>query len=389
MKAHTILTCIVLSLLFSAVRAQDVSREEFDRLKKSVDAMQRKSGLLDSLGSMELSALMLFGVQGTVGADETVANEGDDETDAISYFGLDITTKVGENGKAYALLEVGDGAGIDDNIPTFSGLNDNAENHNDLTLSELWYRNICIEGMLDNTLGKLDMTNYFGVVPVKGFLSTGFVNHLGIEFPDDNSFGLYSHHTPLEFLTVEVGFADARADWDNVFEKPFVIGQATYKQDFGGTTGEYSLYAWRNYKNHVKLKEPNANKEDGFGWGVSASQTFGDILAFGHFGYQRDDLYQVSYSHSLGAGVKGKLFGREDDLLGAAYGVGIVSDDYGDNLSAAGISNGEEYHVEVFYEMKVNDNFSIKPDIQWVRNPAGVLHEKGVWALGLEIIVAF
>ncbi|MCK4824755.1 carbohydrate porin, partial [bacterium] len=61
--------------------------------------------------------------------------------------------------------------------------------------------------------------------------------------------------------------------------------------------------------------------------------------------------------------------GRDDDVFAIAFGQVMPSDDYkkaGSNLNAK-----DESHLEAYYSFKINDHFTVSPDIQVIWDPYG------------------
>ena len=65
-------------------------------------------------------------LQGSPGAEELLG-PGGDVTDGSMSFDLELTLPVAKHGKFYTLFEAGAGDGIDGDIPTLSGFNDDAD----------------------------------------------------------------------------------------------------------------------------------------------------------------------------------------------------------------------------------------------------------------------
>ncbi|MFA5357012.1 MAG: hypothetical protein WC301_06420, partial [Candidatus Omnitrophota bacterium] len=85
-----------------------------------------------------------------------------DRTDAS--YSADIT--IGKEfleagGKAFLHLEAGTGEGLNDDLTLYSSVNRDADNDNNVRVSELWYEQALCKDKAALTLGKLDPTAYF------------------------------------------------------------------------------------------------------------------------------------------------------------------------------------------------------------------------------------
>ena len=382
-----------------------VSREEMDEMKSKLERLEKAveqqvtptSKTEDGKRWYEKIdvAVGATGVlQGSSGAKERLSPEGD-VTDGSMSFDLELTIPVAPYGKFYSLFEAGAGDGIDGDIPTLSGFNDDADDDQNLRLTEIWYEHIWLGEHLRFRGGKVDLTTDFDASEVANsetdqFLSSGFVNNLAVEFPDDNGFGAMLWASPHDLLDIGIGVADADADWDNVFNDVFSIVELDFKPKIAERQGNYRIYGWFNGKDHDDLKEPAKTKEDNYGYGVSLDQDITEIVTlFARYGWQMGRVSQVEHAWSAGLQCSGKFYGREDDTLGLAYGMAIIGDDWKDVDRGNGINTGDEHHVELYYNLKVNDHLNISPDIQWVKNPNGDRDNDDVWAFGIRAQLSF
>jgi hypothetical protein len=315
--------------------------------------------------------------QGTMGNDENDP-PGEDVIDGSISADLEVSAPLGQNGEAFLLIEAGAGEGLQgDEILSFWGVNDDAGDSNSrLEVTEAWYEHRFLDSRLTFTVGKVDLTNYFDGNEVANdetsqFLTTGFVNTIAIEFPD-NSPGARLTLSPNELLDFSIAWQDGDGDFEDIFEGPFVIGEADFKPRIKGLQGNYRVYGWLNAQDHQEIKNPLNDNEDGSGAGVSIDQQVTDWLTlFGRFGYQDEEVYEFDIAWSAGLALSGNIWGRDDDVLGIAYGQALLSDDYEDTLRADGVSPDDEGHFEAYYNLAINEHISISPDIQVVINALG------------------
>ena len=303
-------------------------------------------------------------------------------------FDVEFTLQTSKSGTAYVKFKSGVGEGIDALIPTFSGFNGDA--YDDLTPypAEAWYEHAFGE-KARLRFGKLDLTTDFDTNAIANseteqFLSGGFVNNAAVALPDDNSLGAMLWVSPIKLFDVGFGFADAAADWDNVFKNPFFILELDLKPEIKGKPGNYRFYAWHNGKDHERLivegTDPN------YGYGISADQEVADgITAFFRYGRQRSGVAPANHVWSAGAEISGKIPRRENDSVGIAYGQSIIGNGWKSLAQEAGIDSCNESHLELYYKVKVTDFMSVSPNVQWVNNSEGNKGNKGVWAFGFRM----
>ena len=123
---------------------------------------------------------------------------------------------------------------------------------------------------------------------------------------------------------------------------------------------------------------------------MSFDQELTDLVTlFARYGRQRGRVSQVKHGWSAGIQCSGKFYGREIDTFGLAYGVAIIGEDWRAVDRSDGIKSGDEHHVELYYNLKVNDHLDISPDIQWVKNPNGDRDNDMVWAFGIRAQLSF
>jgi len=348
----------------------DVMKRKIELLEKTVEQQPGPTAKKEDEQQWYEKIDMSFGatgvLQGSSGAKERLSPEGD-VTDCSMSFDLELTAPVGKYGKFFTHFEAGEGDGIGGDIPTLSGFNDDADDDHNVRLTEIWYEHIQFDDRLRFRAGKIDLGSDFDTNAVANsetdqFLSGGFVNNLALEFPDDNGLGAMLWFSPNELWSIGAGFADADGDWDNVFDKAFSIAELDFKPKIGIRQGNYRVYGWLNNKDHRDLKDTNETEERNYGFGVSLDQKITDLVTlFGRYGQQRNRVSQVEHAWSAGFQCSGKLFDRKDDVFGLAYGMAVTGDDWKDIDRAGGIDTGDEHHVELYYNLKVNDHLNISP----------------------------
>jgi len=191
-------------------RQEELARET-EELKET---KSRLESLQEALGNIKISADATFVGQGTINNDDNNNTEHDegDVQDATFSYDLEIESQIWEHGTAFFLIEGGNGEGVDEEVPTISGFNDDAPGDTAAEVTEAWYEQevpLGRAGSLTFTLGKVDLTGYFDANEVANdetcqFLSSGFVNNLAVEWPDDNGLGFRVTWSPLEWLDMSM-----------------------------------------------------------------------------------------------------------------------------------------------------------------------------------------
>lgn len=294
------------------------------------------------------------------------------------------------DGRAFLHLEAGQGAGLEDNLTLYSNVNRDADNHENVRVTELWYEQGLFKNTLAVTFGKLDPTVYFDNNEAANdettqFLGRIFRNSPTIEFPD-NTAAVRIAYTQLEWLELKYGVFDAKSNWERILDNLFHIGEVEFKTEFASLPGNYRFLGWSNGTHHTKWLDVAKTEEGTFGFGLSFDQKIHDaVTAFARYGWQYPEVYNTeitttgdcnfSLAHSWSAGfqLEGKPWHRDDDVLGVAVGQIFPSRDYkkaGESLDPARMAESEG-HLEVYYRIYINKHLSISPDFQYIWNPFG------------------
>jgi hypothetical protein len=342
---------------------------------------------------LEIGAGGTMIIQGTNNVNNSASDVTKKEDRADASYSADITIgkefkEVG--GRAFLHLEVGQGAGLEDDLTLYSNVNRDADNDNNVRLTEFWYEQALFKDRVALTFGKLDPTVYFDNNEVANdettqFLGRIFRNNPAIEFPD-NTAGIRLAYLPVEWLELGCGIFDANSDWEKLGDNLFNIGQVAFKTNFFDLPGNYRFFGWNNNAYHTEWLDAGKQKENSYGFGLSFDQKVTDIVTlFTRYGWQDPKVYNpdimatgdLSYSleqsWSAGFQIEGKPWGRGKDVLAFAIGQAMPSNDYkkaGADLDPTRKAKSEG-HFEAHYNIHVNDHLSISPDIQYIWNPFG------------------
>ncbi|HNX82261.1 MAG TPA: carbohydrate porin [Candidatus Omnitrophota bacterium] len=385
------------------------------RLSQFDTDLHRQTGAPISIAEgLEIGAGATMIVQGTGNTNNAAADITKNESRIDASYSADITLgkefkDVG--GKAFLHLEAGLGDGLEDNLTLYSNVNRDADNDNNVRLTELWYEQVLLKDKAALTFGKLDPTAYFDNNDVANdettqFLGRIFRNSPAIEFPD-NTVGIRLAYMPLEWLELGYGVFDGNSDWEKIGDNLFNIGQVSFKTKFRDLPGNYRFLGWNNNVYHTKWLDTDKTKEANYGFGLSFDQKVTDIVTlFTRYGWQNPRVYNpdimatgdlnYSLAHSWSAGfqVEGKPWGRENDVLAFAIGQAIASKDYkkaGEALDPVRRAKPEG-HLEAYYRIHVNDHLSLSPDFQYIWNPFGkdvAEDTEGIFVGGMRAQVDF
>lgn len=321
-------------------------------------------------------------VQGNTGSSASW----DSQTDAVYGLDLEALFPAGEKGSFYMKLEAGGGEGLDGRIPTFSGFNDHAWGPSDgIEFTELWYQHKFLDGHFRGIVGKIDLTNEFDTNQYANceheqFLSSGFINNLATEFPD-NSFGGMFFWEPSERFTVGLGVQN-NSGWDDVFHDVFAILEIGWHPVFNCHQGNYRFFGWTS--SHSAFEDEEGVLSEAFtnrGWGLSFDQEITHHFGiWGRYSQQCNEDFNDIKAHASCGFQFMNFYWRPDDTFGVAYGLAQITDAMRDSLENA----GDESHIEIYYRCVLRDFFAVTPNVQWVKNPGGNADEEEVFVLGLR-----
>jgi high affinity Mn2+ porin len=402
-----------LELLKQRMQQEEKLKEQDHKAAEPEEAQEEQrqefSAIVETLKEIKIGFLAMGVVQGSVDnhKNEGIPSEKDrgDRVDGSVSADLEISKRIGNHGLATVILAGAYGDGLDPRSPSWWGINGDAEGEQRVYLKELWYEHELFDGRLCFTLGKVDLTTYFDANEVANdeytqFLSPGFVHSAAIEFPDDNGPGVRVQFIPLELVDISFGWGEGDADWNELGQRSFFIGEVGLHPTLGQLQGNYRLYGWfrRRHQDEGFVKWDDQLKgigdsQNGWGLGFSLDQAVtSKATFFGRVGYQDQEAYEFAWVWSAGAEVRGGYWDREADALGVAFGMAMISDDYQDLkriVDAEPWFTKDEYHLELYYRFQLNDYISISPDLQILWNAQGDDRLDPVTVIGIRGTVEF
>ncbi len=182
------------------------------------------------------------------------------------------------------------------------------------------------------------------------------------------------------------------------FSSPMVIFQAeTQRKFFGGLTGNYRAYYWRN----GQALSFGGQVEKHSGLGLSLDQRVGDaVTLFGRYGQQITGNVRFDKALTVGAELGGSYWDRGGDSLGLALGMLHTSKDFSgvsafvdadnDGIPDYGFNaTGAERVAELYYRYRINKQFELSPDLQYLGRPGGDAAAKGIKIFGVRAQLTF
>jgi len=137
---------------------------------------------------------------------------------------------------------------------------------------------------------------------------------------------------------------------------------------------------WHDNQDKSYLDESSDSKDNNLGFSVSFDQKINPkTTAFFRYGWADDKVNELKNFISFGGQVEGLIEGRDKDVFAVGYVRGDRSSD--------GFSSQDEQQidlVEAYYNIKVNDNLSIAPNVQFVMNPGGLKDEFAATVFGVR-----
>jgi len=324
---------------------------------------------------------------------------------------LDFAKKVGPSGLIFLRFQGGRGDSVNSKLSLLTGVNYDAINNGARAdVRQFWYKQSLLAEQFSFTVGKIQSRNYLDKSEYAGdddaqFLANMFNKSYAIEWPAKFGFGVNLNFCsqPVDFLELGFNYFDAAAKWSELGSNNMYSLELKLKTPpfFGSQDkkwgGNYRLYSWLNTREHNMLLKPDETKKANYGFGFGFDQQVADVFGiFGRAGWQRPDLIPadggtaIEFTWSAGAQVTGQYWGRKKDVLGLAAGQVFPGDEY----NKAGRPAAGEGHLELYYNLALNEYVHISPDFQLVWNPNGVSKKSGgdndtVFISGVRVRVDF
>ncbi len=335
-------------------------------------------------------------LQGTSG----IANHGD-VTDFSYTLDLNFEAPVSKTGKVVIAFEAGNGKGVNDNMPSLSISNYDAyitEVNSGIdtpgvvtpSVSQVYYEGKYFDGFLGVKAGKIDVhachdDNAYANDETDQFITGMFVRSTGSIFPELDTYyapGVSLTLSPSEMFDFTVTGANGNGSgFEDVFSHAYTAGQVNVKPKFLGNDGNYRFYYIYDARKYTEIGSGKTANNNGFGLSLDQNISEG-IGLFARYSSQDDSIDEnlVKSSVSGGVSVSGKMWKRDNDVIGVAYGILNVND----KSSHAAANPGDEGHFEVYYKVGFSDHFTLTPDLQVVTNAGGDAGQDTITLLGVR-----
>ncbi|MFZ4682131.1 MAG: carbohydrate porin [Terrimicrobiaceae bacterium] len=213
-------------------------------------------------------------------------------------------------------------------------------------------------------IGRADPSDYVGSHWLQNvnnsFVNRNFSANAAVPFPGHGPMlGVSIRPTDQFYLTVGAANAYSNtldAEFESLFNEwdLFTFGEIGYTPTFKGLgQGRYAFGLW-----HIDARSIGNLPED-YGLTFIVDQNLTDRLQiFARYAYSDGTLTNIRQTGQIGLGLSG-LFGRKDDLTGAAFALTIPRSDASRN----------ETVLEAFHRFQVTRNTQLSFGLQLIANP--------------------
>ncbi len=383
-------------------------------IESQVYSYRKAARTVESLDGIEAGVGLTMAAQGLSGVPA-----GNEKSAELNYRG-DVTVSLpagnigASEGFIFTHFRMGQGLGLENPGDAFSSFNSTsfqrpgtATADSTVLLAQAWYQlNVPLplggnpdlsRQHLEVNFGKIDPFIFFDQNTIADDETRGFMNQAFIHNPlldvgsdigvDDFGFSpgmrlawFNDYYRPQRYgLSMGVFGAGKGASFEDSLSSPFLIVQAeTSQRFFGGLEANYRLYYWRNGRG----KDFDGLEKKHSGFGLSLDQKVADYTTlFARFGQQTQGRVKFDRTLTIGADIGGSYWRRGGDAIGLALGWLSISDDY----KSASSASGAEQLAEVFYRYRINSQFELSPNLQYIRRPGGNQATAAMTAYGLRV----
>lgn len=166
--------------------------------------------------------------------------------------------------------------------------------------------------------------------------------------------------------------------------------------------GTLKLGAWHHTAEFSDQLDPTRGHRGNHGWYAVVEQALwrepGEdpggsqgLTVFARTGFTPRDRNFIRQAWDAGLSYTGLVPGRDADTLGLGVAAVRISEDYRRAERAAGHEAMSDYElvVEISYRLVGGENWSLMPDLQWIRHPGGSPALPDALLLGLRTRVTF
>ena len=401
-------------------------------VESQVNSYRRAARTIESLEGISAEVGLTMMAQGLTDADT------DDKDSELNYradatVSLPAGTLGNAEGFLFAHFRMGQGLGLENPGGAFSSLNSTSfqrpgseSSDSTVLLAQAWYQlNVPLPlggnpGLsrqhIEFNFGKMDPFLFFDQNAIaddetRGFVNQSFIHNPLLDVGGDvgvDEFGftpglrlayIDDFYKPQQYaVSLGIFGSSQGAGFDDSLTSPFIILQAeTEQRFFGGLVGNYRLYAWRNGRG----EDFDGTTSTHTGVGLSLNQQIADYTTlFLRAGVQTEGKVTFDRTITLGGEFGGSYWNRGADALGAAIGWLQTSDDFRQaslTVDADADSNpdygydasGSEMVTELYYRYRLNRQFELSPNLQYIHRPGGNGAAESITAFGLRAQLSY
>lgn len=283
---------------------------------------------------------------------------------SVGSFDIYAATSFGKGTLLFFDIEAIGGNGIEEYIPTFTGLNGDAGSLQDedgtdrLHILEAWGEFTMFDGLFTITAGKIDFTNYFDNNALANdetlqFLANAFVNSNAWAVPS-NSPGIRFRTSILNRFYLQFGLVSVDNSGSDLFNNLYKIAGIGFR-----------VLPDTDWEANIRLygfQHPSADND--IGYGISFDETvFGEYKIFARYGCNNNKLaewYGISSSWSTGL-----CFVNNFQDWGINIGLA-----YGETIAHNSLLKSEKL-AELYARYQFNRWVYLSPHLQMIRNAKG------------------
>ncbi len=302
----------------------------------------------------------------------------------------------------YSLLQISTqssfGHGVTDSkVGSFFNLNEGVKGDYAFIIDKLFVEFTSFNRLVTIDIGKIDSIDYFDHSAVANeykdqFFAYPLVQTDNIPFPS-KGLGVRAQYDPSPFWYAGAYIGDARASsretgFNTAFDgdpEYFSIGEIGIRPNFLDKNGTYRFMLWHQTEDKDYLDGGGKIKRQDTGFAVSFDQQLTEKLTgFFRYGWNDDKVNEEKDFYSFGGQIVGLFESRKDDVFGVGYAYGL--------RTCEGLSSTDARQIELietYYNIKINKNVEISPDIQVVTHPGGLKSESPATVFGVRARVKF
>jgi porin len=241
------------------------------------------------------------------------------------------------------------------------------------------------------------------------FLNGAFINNPTIPFVY-TGLGAIAYWNPVEPWYISAGGIDAQGDFrETGFRTAFggedyfiYMVETGVVSEFEGCNGKlpgaYRLGMWYDPQPRRVSRGEESEEAEAYRDTAGVYVTCDQMIAresgeagcdqgfgvFGRYGYAPARASDLTQFWSVGGQYKGLFDGRDEDVLGFAFGQGVFSD------AAEGVFTADyESAIEVYYNIQATPWANVTPSVQYIMNPSGDAETDNATVVGLRAQIVF